>query len=84
MDEIREHGVGFAIKNSLLKMNEPGVNNMERISTLHLKTSEGHVNLISVTAPTLCTSQETKDKFYEQLDTVITRNPQPGVAAVAW
>ena len=69
-DEIREHSVGFAIKNSLLKMIEPGVNNTEGIFSFRPNTTESHVNLVSMCAPTLSALQETKAEFYGQLDTV--------------
>ena len=38
-DETREHGVGFAVKNSLLSMIEPGEEGTDRILTLRLQTS---------------------------------------------
>ena len=39
-DEVREHGVGFAIKNSLMQMAEPGEDGTERIYTLRLHTTD--------------------------------------------
>ena len=35
-DEPREHGVGFAVRNSLLRMVEPGSGGSERLLTLRL------------------------------------------------
>ena len=36
-DKPREHGVGFAVRNSLLRMVEPGSGGSERVLTLRLK-----------------------------------------------
>ena len=52
-NEPREHGVGFAVRNSLLKMVEPGSGGSERLLTLRLNSATGPVTLISVYAPTL-------------------------------
>ena len=52
-NEPREHGVGFAVRNSLLRMVEPGSGDSERLLTLHLNSTTGPVTLISVYAPTL-------------------------------
>jgi len=73
--EPREHGVGFAVKNSLLKMIEPGEGGTERILSLRLQTTDGPVNLVSVYAPTLYSTQEAKDQFYDELQAVIQRIP---------
>ena len=69
--ETREHGVGYAIRNTLLKMTEPVRDGTERILSLRLHTTEGTVNLISVYSPTLYAPQEVKDDFYDQLQRVI-------------
>ena len=74
-DETREYGVGFAVKNSLLNMIEPGEVGTERILTLRLHTTDGPVSLISVYAPTLHSTQEAKDEFYDQLQSVIQKIP---------
>ncbi|XP_076041899.1 uncharacterized protein LOC143025776 [Oratosquilla oratoria] len=42
-----EHGVGFAVRNTLLSMVEPGDKGSERLMTLRLHTSEGPVTLIN-------------------------------------
>ena len=52
-NEPREHGVGFAVRNSLLRMVEPGSGGSERLPTLRLNSATGPVTLISVYAPTL-------------------------------
>ena len=74
-DEPREHGVGFAVKNSLLKMVEPGSNGSARLLTLRLNTTDGPLNLVSAYAPTLMASPETKDEFYENLASIIKNIP---------
>ena len=74
-DEHREHGVGFAVKKSLLKMVEPGSNGSARILTLRLNTTEGPFTLVSVYAPTLAATQETKDEFYEKLASTVESIP---------
>ena len=50
-EERREHGVGFAVRKSLLKMVEPGDKGFERLLTLRLQTSDGPVTLVSAYAP---------------------------------
>ena len=70
-DEVREHGVGFAIKNSLMQMVEPGEDGTERIYTLRLHTTDGPVTFVSAYAPTLYSSPDIKEEFYDQLQTVI-------------
>ncbi|XP_051889891.1 uncharacterized protein LOC127580446, partial [Pristis pectinata] len=74
-DETREHGVGFAVKNSLLKMVEPSEKGTERIFSLRLHTSDGPVNLVSVYAPTLYSTQDAKDEFYDQFSMTIQEIP---------
>ena len=65
--EDRLHGVGFAIRTSLMKSipSRPvGIN--ERSMKLHLPlTKSRHLTIISAYAPTLTNSDETKEKFYE-------------------
>ena len=51
--EAREHGVGFALKNTLLCMIQVPSNGTARILTLLLSTAEGTVHLVCVYAPTL-------------------------------
>ncbi|XP_047476441.1 uncharacterized protein LOC125030447 [Penaeus chinensis] len=74
-DERREHGVGFAVKNSLLKMIEPPTNGSERILTMRLNTTTCPVTLISVYAPTLMASSDTKDEFNENLCATLLKVP---------
>ena len=51
-EEPRLHGVGFAIRNSLVRMhNLLPVHVSERITTLRIPLQHGHVTIISVYAP---------------------------------
>ena len=63
-EEVREHGVGFAVRHTLLRMIEPLTDDTERIFTLRLSSMQGPVNLVCVYAPTLQASAEVKDQFY--------------------
>lgn len=74
-NEHREHGVGFAVKNSLLSMVEPGSNGSERLLTLRLNTTDGPITLVSVYAPTLSSTPDTKDEFYDNLASIIGNIP---------
>ncbi|XP_048000281.1 craniofacial development protein 2-like [Leguminivora glycinivorella] len=69
--ETREHGVGFAVRNQLIDAIETPVGVSERIMVLRLNTKSGYVTLISAYAPTLHSTSETKDQFYNQLDEVL-------------
>ena len=71
-DEPRQHGVGFAVRNNLLNMVEPGNSGSERLLTLRLNTTAGPVTLVSVYAPTLSATPDTKDEFYDQLSATIS------------
>ena len=75
-EEHREHGVGFAVRNSLLKMVEPGDKGSERLLTLRLQTSDGPVTLVSAYAPTLTSTPEAKDEFYTNLSDIIKNIPR--------
>ena len=57
------------MRNSLLRMFEPGSGGLERLLTLRLNSTTGPVTLISVYAPTLSYTPDTKDMFYENLAT---------------
>ena len=74
-DEPREHGVGFAVKKSLLSMVEPGSSGSERLLNLHLNTTIGPVTLISVYTPMLSATLDAKDEFYENLASTIRNIP---------
>ena len=74
-DERRLHGVGFAIRNSLLSSVEPPSQGTERILSVRLHTPSGFTNILCIYAPTLTSSDDTKDAFYEQLDEKIKNVP---------
>lgn len=74
-DDAREYGVGFAIRNSLLGSITPPSNGSERILAMQLNTTAGLVNLISAYAPTLTSSPDAKDAFYDELSTTISGIP---------
>ncbi|XP_044874489.1 uncharacterized protein LOC123371222, partial [Mauremys mutica] len=73
-DERRESGVGFAVKNQLVRKFASlpkGVN--DRLMTLHLPLPRGkQAILISAYAPTMTNPDEVKDKFYEDLDALLS------------
>ena len=60
-DEPRQHGVGFAVRNSLLPTTEMPTGGSERFLAFRMKTSFNFVNFLSVYAPTLTSSPEAKD-----------------------
>ena len=66
----RIHGVGFAIKTSLLKrLPESPIGISERLMTLRIPlTHSRYVTLISAYAPTLTSDENTKDAFYGLLE----------------
>jgi len=70
-EDVREYGVGFAVRNSLLDKVQLGSTGTERLLSLQLNTSDGLVNLLCVYAPTLMASDDIKEDFYNQLDSVI-------------
>ena len=77
-DERREAGVGFAIRTPLVsKLAGPpkGVN--DRLMTMRVPFSNGQkfITIVSAYAPTMTNPDEVKDKFYEDLNTVITAVP---------
>ena len=78
-EERREAGVGFAVRNTLVsKLAGPpkGVN--DRLMTLRLPLEYGKkfATLVSAYAPTMTNPDEVKDKFYEDLNRVITAVPK--------
>ena len=75
-EDRREHGVGFAVRTSLLPTVTPPTGGNERLLCLRLNYTNGPVNLISVYAPTLSSSPEIKDCFYSELDGLISQIPQ--------
>ena len=80
----REHGVGFAVRNSLMRMVEPGSGGVERLLTLRLNSATGPATLISVYAPTLSATPDTKDMFYENLASIIRSIPSKKQVCCSW
>ena len=75
-EEPRLHGVGFAVKNSLMSAIEPPTNGTERMLRIKLNSTVGTVNILSVYAPTLCSTSDAKDKFYDDLSSTIRSIPE--------
>jgi exonuclease III len=76
-EEPRHHGVGFAIKNKLvnqLQENPCGIS--ERLMTLRLSLSKNRfATIISAYAPTMQADEETKERFYSDLNHILARTP---------
>ena len=76
-EERREAGVGFAIKSHLVSKLSglpKGIN--DRLMTLRLPLScKRHATIVSAYAPTMANPDEVKDKFYDDLDPVISAAP---------
>ena len=70
-DEVREHGVGFAVRSRLLGSITPPAEGTEPILFLRIPTSSRPVSLISAYAPNLASTAEAKDKFYDDLSAAI-------------
>ena len=72
-EEWREARVGFAIKSHLVSKLSglpKGIN--DRLMTLRLPLSgKRHATIVSAYAPTMTNPDEVKDKFYDDLDSVI-------------
>ena len=77
-EERREAGVGFAIKTELVgKLSglPKGIN--DRLMTLRLPLSGNkHATIVSAYAHTMTNPDEVKDKFYDDLDNVISATPR--------
>ena len=76
-EERREAGVGFAIKSHLVSKLSglpKGIN--VRLTTLRLPLSgKRHATIVNAYAPTMTNPDEVKDKFYDDLDSVISATP---------
>ena len=74
----REAGVGFAVKSRLvnqLSSLPKGIN--DRLMTLQLQLrGNKQATLISAYAPTMTNPEEVKDKFYEELESLINKVPK--------
>ena len=76
-EERREAGAGFAIKSHLVSKLSglpKGINDL--LMTLRLPLSgKRHATIVSAYAPTMTNPDEVKDKFYDDLDSVISAAP---------
>ena len=63
------------MRNSLLRMIEPGDRGSEHLLTLLLYTSNDPVTLVSAYAPTLTSSPEAKDELNANLNNIIQNIP---------
>ena len=70
-EEPRLHGVGFAVRNSLLSAIEPPSKGTARLLSLRLTTTSGPLNILSAYAPRLSFSAEAQDEFYEELEAAL-------------
>ena len=77
-EERREAGVGFAIKSHLLRKLAGLPEGLdERLMTLKLPLKgKNTATLISAYAPTMTNPDDIKDKFYEELDRILTAIPK--------
>ena len=77
-EERREAGVGFAFKSDLVRKLTGlpnGIN--DRLMTLRLPLSGNkHATFVSAYAPTMTNPGEMKDKFYDDLDDIISATPR--------
>ena len=76
---LSEAGVGFAITTELVcKLSglPKGIN--DRLMTLRLPPPSGnkHATIVSAYVPTMTNPDEVKDKFYNDLDDVISATPR--------
>ena len=76
-NEDRIHGVGLAIKTKLLKqLTDLPTSINERLMKIRFPLSPSrYVTVISAYAPTLTSSDEEKEAFYEELDALVKATP---------
>ena len=77
IEERRDAGVGFVIKSDLVRKLTGLPNDInDRLMTLRLPLSGNkHPTIVSAYAPTLTNPDEVKDKFYDDLDNIISATP---------
>ena len=75
--------MGFAVRNRSLGSITPPAEGTARVLSLRLQTSSGPVSLISAYAPTLASTTEAKDKFYDDLSAAIRRIPDRQLLFIA-
>lgn len=72
-----QHGVGMAIKNSLLSsLVETPIGVSERLMTLRIPLAKSRYATLSAYAPTLPSDESVKDGFYQLLDDTLHRIPR--------
>jgi hypothetical protein len=76
INETRQHGVDFAVKNNLRSSIESPVRGSERLLAMRMLTSCDDVTLITAYAPTLTSAEDAKDKFYQELDNAVNAIPK--------
>ena len=79
IEERREAGVGFAIKNSIVsRLVGPAKSLNDRIMSIKIPLHHGrkHATIISAYAPTMTNQEDVKDKFYEELHALIASVPK--------
>ena len=74
----RLHGVGFAVRTSLLSnIQESPIGINERLMTWRIPLAKGrYATLLSVYAPTLDSDTDTKENFYDELYSALSRIPK--------
>ena len=77
-EQRRIHGVGFAIRNSILpKLTEQPVEINERLMVLRIQlVGNQQATIISAYAPTLDAEDTVKEMFYAQLDNLLSSAPK--------
>ena len=72
-EDPRIHGVGFAIRNEILKgLTEMPTGISERLMSIRIPLAKGSfATIISAYGPTVDTDEGTKDQFYDDLQTII-------------
>ncbi|XP_071941032.1 uncharacterized protein [Antedon mediterranea] len=73
---VRQHGVGFAIKNNLFRDVVVLEGSNERLLAIRLSNSIESPVILSLYAPTLMSSDEVKDQFYQYLHSFIKNIPE--------
>lgn len=73
----QQHGVGFAIKTSIIQyLEEPSCGMSQCIMTMKLKLNHGcSIVFISAYSPTLTAEDEDKEAFYKKLNSIIQSTP---------
>ena len=77
-EERREAGVGFVIKSDLVgRLTGLSICINDRLMTLGIPFSGNkHATIVSAYAPTMTNPNGVKDKFYDDLDNIISATPQ--------